>query len=420
MKAGIGLVFATLLTIIGIQPLAAQSELATLAVSDPLNSSGTAFATAISNDTAVVTQRNGRNMAAEITGAAYIFTRAGVTWSEQAKLNGSNALVGGDFGRAAAISGNTVAVSAPGNASTGAQAGRVYIFVRNGAVWSEQTMLVSPMPNPATGNFFGASLALQGDTLVVGANGQRLAFVFTRNAGIWTLQSTLSDVDDSTAFGAAVGVDGNTIAVGAPGYLNGAVGQGGVFVFTQAAGAWTQSGAVLLASNGAQSNLMGATVSISGDTILAGAPGFFVAPGSTIQPQGSAYVFQRSAGAFSQQAILVASDAAPADRFGSALAINGDVAIVGAPFANAVPPGGTNTRGGAYLFRRTAGLWTASARFAPATQVNGERFGRGVAFDGQTAVIGADQSNGVSSTGPGKAIVFGFVDPDTLFKNGFE
>ncbi len=396
--------------------VSAQTELATLSPSDPINAGAFGFATAISGDTAVVTQRNGLNASSAVTGAAYVYLRTAGVWSQQAKLNGSTALVLGDFGRSASIDGNTIAIGAAGNSSAGGQTGKVFVFVRTGATWSEQAVLASP--TAAASDFFGSSVAIQGDTLVVGSNGQRKALVFARIGTQWNLQSTLIDVDDSTGFGASVAIDGTTIVVGAPGYLNAGIGQGGAFVYGFSAGAWSQLGNALIASNGAQNHFFGAQVAISGDTIVAGAPSFFIVGGSFLSPQGSAYVFQRAAGQFALQAQLNANDAAAGDRFGSAVAVSGDQVLIGAPFDNAVTPAGSNVRGSAHLFERNGATWSASTLFAPTIQANGERFGRGVAFDGFNAVIGADQSNSAATPGPGKAVIFSLKSG--IFDNGFE
>jgi FG-GAP repeat len=396
----------------------AQTEQSTLLPTDSFNGSNFGFATAVDGDTAVVGQRNGRNASSETTGAAYVYVRQSNSWSAQAKLLGSSALVLGDFGRSVAISGDTIAVGAAGNASAGGQLGRVYVFTRNGSSWTEQQLVNNPAG--LASDFFGASVALQGDTLVVGANGQRKAVVFTRTAGVWSEQQTLTDNDDSTGFGASVALDGQTLAVGAPGYLNMGVGQGGVFVFTRSSGTWSQNGNALIAANGAQNHFLGATVALHADTIVAGAPSFFPPGGSFISPQGAAYVFVRNAGSFSQQIQLIANDAAAGDRFGSGVAVFADRVVVGAPFDNASSPAGNNVRGGAYVYNRTGSSWDAGVRFAPVTQINGDRFGRGVAMKNNTLVIGADQNNAVATQGPGNAIVFEFQNLDLYFKNGFE
>lgn len=393
----------------------AQTELASLSPSDPINAGAFGFATAISGDTALVTQRNGLNASNAATGAAYVYLRTAGIWSQQAKLTGSTVLAAGDFGRSAAISGDTIAVSAAGPIS-GNQVGKVFIFTRTGSAWAEQAVLLSP--TTANADFFGSGVALDGDTLVVGSNGQRKAMVYARSGSQWNLQSTLTDADDSTGFGAAVALSGTTIIVGAPGYFNGAVSQGGAFAFGFSGGAWSQIGNAIIASNGAAGHLFGTQVAINADTVVIGSPNYFAAPGTQMLPQGSAYVFQRTAGVFTLQAQLNAVDASAGDRFGSAVAVNADQVIVGAPFDNAVTPAGSNVRGSAHLFERNGSTWSASTLFAPTIQVNGERFGRGVAFDGVNAVIGADQSNSAATPGPGKAVIFALKTG--IFDNGFE
>src|SRR6185503_17212482 len=181
------------------------------------------------------------------SGAVYVFVRTGSTWTQQAYLKASNTDAGDNFGRALALSGNTLAVAAPQEASaapgingnqsddSASGAGAVYVFVRNGATWSQEAYLKAS--NPERFDAFGSAVALAGDTLAVGATGESSAatgvngnqsdntasaagavYVFIRGS-MWTQQAYLkaSNTNAGDAFGTSVALSGDTLAVGATG-----------------------------------------------------------------------------------------------------------------------------------------------------------------------------------------------------------
>jgi hypothetical protein len=164
------------------------------------------------------------------TGAAYVFTRSGTTWSQQATLTASDAATNDTFGSSVALSGDTALVGAPGkNSSTGA----AYVFIRNGTAWSQQANLTAS--DAATNDNFGASVALSGDTALVGAfnkNGSiGAAYVFTRSGTAWSQQANLtaSDAVGGDRFGFSVSLSADTALVGAF-YKNSVTGAAYVFI----------------------------------------------------------------------------------------------------------------------------------------------------------------------------------------------
>jgi hypothetical protein len=282
---------------------------------------------------------------------------------------------------------------------------------------------------------FGSSVAISGDTIVVGApeesssttsvingasggatdvgaNQAGAAYVFVRNAGTWTQQAYLkaSDPQASDYFGFDVAIDGNTVAVGA---WNENPGGGAVYVFTRTGSTWSPQ-QKLKAPNGATGDQFGYSVGVSADTLVAGAysedglsPIVSGASGPTgannnddATDAGAAYVFTRSAGVWTQQAYLKAGNAATQQLFGSSVALAGDSVIIGAPgeqsSQNTItngPTGPTDTlassAGAAYLFTRTAGVWSQQAYIKAANADALDRFGTDVALLGNTAVVGA-------------------------------
>jgi uncharacterized repeat protein (TIGR02543 family) len=314
------------------------------------------------------------------SGAAYVFTRSGTTWSQQAYLKASNTDAGDWFGWSLGVSGDTIVVGAYKEASnatgvngdqtnnSAAESGAAYVFVRSGTTWSQQAYLKAS--NTDAGDWFGWSLGVSGDTILVGAdkeasnatgvNGDQsnnsvlfagAAYVFVRSGTTWSQQAYLkaSNTGVTDFFGDSVSISGDTAVVGASQESsnatdvngdqtnNSAVSSGAAYVFVRTGTAWSQQ-AYLKASNAEAHDLFGGSVAISGDTVVIGA----VAEGSnatgvngdqtnnSVSESGAAYVFQRSGTTWSQQAYLKASNPGVSDFFGGAIAISGDTILAAA------------------------------------------------------------------------------------------
>ncbi len=162
--------------------------------------------------------------------------------------------------------------------------------------------------------------------------------------------------------------------------------------------------AKLLAGDGAISDIFGWSVSIDGDTALIGAR-FDDDNGSD---SGSAYVFTLSGGVWAQQAKLLPADGAADDRFGFSVSLSADTALIGAPRDDDNGSGS----GSAYVFTRSAGVWTQQAKLLPSDGVASDQFGWSVSIDGDTALVGApnDDYNGLPEAG--SAYVFDLADND--------
>jgi hypothetical protein len=213
---------------------------------------------------------------------------------------------------------------------------------------------------------FGGSVAINGDTAIVGAcyddvganSDQGSAYVFVRSGTAWTQQAQLTAGDGAAGdhFGKSVAISGDTAIVGADDADVGAnIDQGSAYVFVRSGTAWTQQ-AQLTAGDGAAGDLFGASVAISGDTAIVGAYDDDVGANSD---QGSAYVFVRSGTTWTQQAQLTAGDGAAGDAFGKSVAISGDTAIVGAGYDDV---GANSDQGSAYVFVRSGTAWSQQAK----------------------------------------------------------
>ncbi len=339
-------------------------------------------------------------------GAAYIFTRSGANWSQQQKLVAADGAAGDFFGRSVALDGDTALVGAfqadvGGNTDQGA----AYVFTRSGANWSQQQKLVAA--DGAAGERFGRSVALDGETALVGAYwavlggtfAQGSAYIFTRSGTSWSQQQKLVAADgaaqDFFFFGIAVALDRETALVGASqADVGGNLAQGAAYVFTRSGTSWSQQ-QKLVAADGNADDLFGIAVALDGETALIGAERGNIGVNTA---QGVAYVFTRSGADWSQQQKLVAADGAAGDQFGHSVALNGDTALVGAILAS---PGGNTYQGAAYVFTRSGANWSQQQKQVDPDGEAGDRFGRSVALDGDTALVGAGQASvgGLSNAG---------------------
>jgi hypothetical protein len=258
---------------------------------------------------------------------------------------------------------------------------------------------------------FGKSVAIDGDTALVGAwldedpNGDNAgsAYVLTRSGGNWSLQDKLTpdDGDSDDRFGTDVALDGDTAIVGADqDDLGSPRFPGSAYVFTRSGGSWSQQDKLLPADDGGS---FGASVDIGGDTAIVGAltdedPNGFRA--------GSAYIFTRSGSSWNRVQKLL-GDNDPNDNFGSDVALDGDVALIGA-FTDEGLAGNVNA-GAAYVYTRSSGTWGVEQKLAPSDGAEDpvtDRFGVRVALDGDTALIGSPSDDNPSGNGAGSAYVY--------------
>ena len=323
-------------------------------------------------------------------GAAYLFTKSNGSWNEGQKLTASDGLPGDEFGYRVALADHTLLVGAF-TATVGGvvSQGAAYLFTQSNGTWSESQKLTAN--DGALFDNFGASVALDGSTLVVGANGatvggnaaQGAVYVFTESNGAWTQTQKLT-ADDGAAFdnfGLSVALKGSTILVGSPAAPIGTnAGQGALYVFTESNGNWTQT-QKLTASDGAANESFGESVALEGSTALVGAYNATI-NGHTWQ--GAAYIFTESNGNWSEGQKLTASDGTAGANFGNAVALNGSTALIAADASTV----GVNTyQGKAYLFTESGGNWSQSDTFIASDGAVDDYFGAALAWDGATALI---------------------------------
>jgi uncharacterized repeat protein (TIGR01451 family) len=342
----------------------------------------------VSGDTAVVGAPFDDTLGGIDAGSAYVFVRSGTTWTEQQKLLASDGAADDNFGRSVSVSGDTAVVGAYHDVYPPTGPGSAYVFVRSGTTWTEQQKLLAS--DGAVGDNFGISVSISGDTAVVGADEDDTpdganagsAYVFVRSGTTWTQQQKLlaSDGAEFDFFGYSVSVSGDTAVVGA---VEGNDDTGSAYVFVRSRTTWTEQQQLLASDGAAEEAWFGNSVSVSGDTAVVGA---FLdnTPGG--MDAGSAYVFVRSGTTWTEQQQLLAPDGAAGDRFGGSVSISGDTAVVGA-YLDDTPAG--MDAGSAYIFVRSGTTWTEQQKLLAPDAAAGYKFGGSVSVSGDTAVVGA-------------------------------
>ena len=343
------------------------------------------------------------------SGAAYIFTRSGSTWSQEAKILSSDIQGDDFFGYSVSISGDgdTALVGAFGEDTGSTNSGSAYIFTRSGSTWSQEAKIRAS--DAAQHDQFGYSVSISddGNTAIVGAykddhvgGDAGSAYVFTRSGTTWSQQAKLvaSDAAASQYFGYSVSIsdNGNTAIAGA--YL-----ANKAYVFTRSGTTWSQQ-ASLTSDDAAYQDYFGYSVSISGDgdTALVGA----YKEDATATNAGSAYIFTRSGSTWSQEAKIQSSDAEADDEFGYFVSIsdNGNTALIGAHFEDTTA---TNA-GSAYIFARSGTTWSQEAKIQADNAAASDQFGVSVSISGDasTVLVGALYGDDTSTSDTGAAYVF--------------
>ena len=404
-----------------VDPFVQQAE---LTPSDGAEHDFFGFSVAVSGDTIVIGAPLQNVGSIERQGAAYVFTMPPGGWAgatQTAELTANDAAEGDQLGASVAIDGNTIVVgSAAHRVGSNSEQGAAYVFVMPPGGWKSMTQTAElTAGDGAFDDQFGNSVAISGDTVVVGAlnhevganTWQGAAYVFTMPAGGWenktqTAELTAGDGAKDDHLGDSVAVSGSTIVAGAFAHKVGShASQGAAYVFTMPAGGWenkTQT-AELTANDGVENDVLGTSVAISGDTIVAGAIG-------AIGSRGAAYVFTMPAGGWestTQTAELIASDGSSDDRLGTSVAIAGNTVLAGALNH---PVGSNAQQGAVYAFVMPAGGWETTAfQTAEMTAGNGaaeDYLGTSVAISASTILAGAPDREVDSNRHQGAAYVF--------------
>jgi hypothetical protein len=329
------------------------SQTAELMASDGADSDAFGTAVALSATLAAVGAPDHTVRGHPGQGAVYLFAPSGSGgWTQVAELSASDGAASDGFGGAVAISGSTVLVGASGHSVQGRPlAGAAYVFSLAGGAWSQAAELTAS--DPAAFDEFGNAVGVSGSTALVGAPGHALgsrfgqgeAYAFTRSNGRWSQTGTLvaSDGEAYDAFAESIALSGDTAVLGAPAQADY---RGGAYVFTRSGGGWSQA-AELTPPDGRSFDEFGGRVAIEPGTVLVGSHAH--SPPGTHSGSGAAYVFAATgSGGWTETAELADAHAQPDELFGESVALAGRRALVGAVSRSVRGNGGA---GAAFVFR---------------------------------------------------------------------
>ncbi len=340
---------------------------------------GDRFGTAIAfdGDAALVGAPGDADAAGYRVGATYGFERSGDDWSRRPAPAPNRDGADVEFGAAVALDGDAALVGAPVDDGPGGfESGSAYAFERVDGDWHRLANLAPDDGSP--GEWFGTAVALDGTTALAGApgDGPGVAYAFERGDETWRRWATLEPEggDSGDRFGTALALDGTTTLVGAPGD-----GPGIAYVFERTDGTWRRQ-TTLKPEDGDSADQFGAAVAVTGNVALVGAPRRdFAADGA-----GAAYVFERSSGDWRRRATLEPDG--DERGFGATVAVGDGIALVGAPNSDSDPDG----TGTAHAYERAEENWHRRTNLAPEDADSADGFGTAVALDGAVALVGDD------------------------------
>lgn len=331
------------------------------------------------------------------SGGVYVYARPATGWAnatETAQLIVPGLLKGSELGYAVAISsdGNTIVASSP-QAGTGDST--IYVFSPTGGSWSNGGTILAELTTSDVGAFMRSlAISSNGQTIVAGAqfgpNYEGAVYVYSKPASGWTNMTQTAKLTVAAphlfqALGYSVAIDGNTIAAGAADNQGGSPGPGGVYVYQKPASGWADGTetAALLASDGQRSDMLGFSIGISANTIVAGAP----------QHQGGVlYVFVKPTSGWANAVQNAELTSASAGTLGQSIAVSGSLIIGGAP-GTAIHPSGE-----VCVYAKPATGWTNNTEtydlIAKAdTPDGGLGWSASLTSTGPVAIAGADFEN---------------------------
>ncbi len=341
---------------------------------DGVGDDGFGYGAAVDGRTAMVGEAHATINGNEAQGEVYVYRRSGSEWVLSQKLIVSDGQADDSFGGDIALSGHTAIIGALG---VNSDRGAVYVFTNSGGTWTQTQKLTAS--DGAVLDWFGYSVAFSGTRMVVGsrnAKGDRgAAYFYDGSSGVWVLTAefTPDDVQPQDYFGNSVAISDNTALVGAFN-INGAT-AGAAYIFSNAGGSWTQT-QKLTPSDGQRGDWFGFAVDLNNTTAAIGASQALV---NGQLDQGAVYVFNNSAGTWTEAQKLTATNGTEFDALGWNVAISGNAILAGAIGADA-----------AYLFAQSHGNWSEKVELMASDFAGtGTAYGWAVDFDGRTPLVTA-------------------------------
>ncbi len=346
------------------------------------------WAVEIDGDAAIVSAKY-EDTRGSNAGAVYFFERIDGTWVQVARRVASDGQAGDEFGSSVAISGDLAVVGAWADDDLGANSGAAYIYERVGGVWT-QVAKIMPLDG-AAGDVFGArNISISEGRILVPAKGKDegstdagAAYIFEKISGEWTQTAKLVAPDGQAwdLFGEGLFLSGSTAIVGSVNDDDRGSNAGAAYIFQRVNGSWIFVDKIH-APDGQAEDWFGAAVAIDGDIAIVGAPG-----DDDLGPDsGTAYVFERIGNEWRFSARLNASDERAGDFFGGAqLGVRGNMIVVGARYHDDL---GTDS-GAAYIFEKMDGAWTQTRELLASDGAPGDFLGRAVSVSDDTVIVGA-------------------------------
>ncbi|MEE8155936.1 MAG: FG-GAP repeat protein [Phycisphaerales bacterium] len=396
-------------------------------------------AVSVSGDAAIIGAWNDDGLFAFAWGSAYLFRFVDGSWTDEQKITPSDANEQDRFGHAVAISGDVAVVGSPMNDDACpppnnifCDSGSAYVFRFENGSWTEEQKLIAF--DDEDRDFYGISLSISGDVIVIGAPWQDeacggspncnagAAYVYRFTGKIWELDQKLmaSDADFIDEFGLAVSVSGNTILVGAHGDNDDGFNSGSAYIFQYDGESWVET-QKLTASDAQLGDEFGLGVSISGSVAIIGAGLDDTAcPEDILCNSGSAYVFRLDGKQWVEEQKLEAPDMAQGDQFGRSVSIDGDYAIAGSRWNDDLCPKNPDCNSGAaYLFHfdddprspHSFQEWTLLQKLAPHDPDLVDLFGSAVTVNGASVIVGSEGDDD-DGTGSGSAYFYALDGPD--------
>lgn len=353
---------------------------------------------ALSGDWAALGVENADAQGAN-SGAVYMFERSGSSWTQKAKLTPDDGAADAHFGAAVAFDGTTLLVGAPGAGDPDAT-GVAYVFTLDAGVWTQHDRLVADLG--VAGDSFGAAVAISGDELAVGApdagamTGE--VYLFKHNAASWVADGNFVPGDATTRFGFSLAMNDNTLAIGTPGDDDLGPFSGSVFVVTKSGATWA-SDRKLTASDGSDDDSFGYSVALSGDMLAVGA--------TLRNKTGAVYVYDGPD--YADEAELTADDGAASDNFGQSVAASTDWIAVGSPSDDDLG----SSSGSFYIFARS-GAGSSFSQTDKLSDVGGaafDQFGSALVVDGDTLLVGSPLHDTPTPADTGSVLTFDVACP---------
>ncbi len=342
-------------------------------------------------DRAILGAIGDRCPAGDYCGSAYVYRYDGAKLVQEQKLTASDAAQDDWFGGSISLSGDRAIVGANrDDCPAGFNCGSAYVYRFDGTRWVQEQKLTAT--DAAPGDSFGSSVSISGDRAVVGAGGDDCmgdgcgsAYVYRFDGTSWVQEQklTASDAAEYDLFGISVSLSGNRAIVGATGVdCPAGYNCGSAYIYRYDGTTWVQS-QKLTASDAAEYDWFGVSVSLSRDRLIVGASSGNCPPGFDC---GSAYVYRYDGTTWVQQQKLTASNPARDDQFGRSVSLSGDRAVVGAHYSDC---SAGSSCGSAYVYRYDGTTWVQEQKLTAADAAHNDRFGVSVSLSGDKVVVGA-------------------------------